>query len=75
MPDEKRPRKKEIVTPERVAKIAEWKRENCWRMELAINKELGLQERINAAIAAGHATSKQGFAIAAIEEKLEKLGF
>lgn len=68
-------RKKEKITPERVAQIAEWKRSNTWRLCLEINNALRLKERMEAAISDGAAPSKQGYAVMAITEKLDKEGY
>lgn len=58
-----------------IKRIAEWKKANTERIVLETRKAERLNERLLAAIAAGKATSKQGYILAAVNEALARDGF
>ena len=58
-----------------IKRIAEWKKANTERIVLESRKDERLNERLLAAIAAGKASSTQGYIPPAVKEALARDGF
>ena len=62
------------MTKQNIARINQWKVENVSRINLEFRKDSGILERIQVAVDAGKAKSRQSYIIAAVCAALDRDG-
>lgn len=63
-----------MTSKQNTKKIEEWKRNNVTRIHLELRNDSGIPERIQQAVDAGLARSRQAYIIDAVKERLDRDG-